>query len=45
MFMLITTFLHAESDSVRSKLVLESENFALDHESAYGVTNISIQVL
>ena len=35
----ITTFSHAESDSTRSTIVLDSENFELDHESAYGVTN------
>ena len=35
----ITTYLYAEPNDVKSKLVLESENFKLDHESAYGVTN------
>jgi hypothetical protein len=35
----ISTFLYAESDYVSTNLVLESESFELDHESAYGVTN------
>ena len=37
--LLITTLLYTESDEVKSKLVLESESFELDHESTYGVTN------
>ena len=39
LLLLAATFLHAESDSARSTIVLDSENFKLDHESAYGVTN------
>jgi len=35
----ITTLLYAESDDVKSKMILDSENFELDHESAYGITN------
>ena len=32
------TLLSAESNDVSSKLVLDSESFALNHESTYGVT-------
>ena len=35
----VTALVYAESDDVTSKLVLDSENFELDHESIYGVTN------
>lgn len=35
----VTTFLYAGSHDVKSKVVLDSENFELDHESTYGVTN------
>ena len=37
--LLITTLLYAEPEDVTSNLVLESESFALDHESEYGITN------
>jgi len=37
--LLITTFLYAGSDEIASELLFESESFAHDHESVYGVTN------
>ncbi len=35
----VTTLFSADSEEATSKLVLDSESFVLDHESAYGVTN------
>ena len=35
----VTTLFSADSKEVTSKLVLDSESFVLDHESAYGITN------
>ena len=39
LLLFVTTLFSADAEKANSKLVLDSESFILDHESAYGVTN------